>query len=93
MMIDKIETLIQEKVRPSLQAHGGDIKVLSFEDGICRVQLMGKCAGCPSAMATNEELIGKEIMEAFPEVKDVILVQEVSEELMDMARKILNHEM
>ncbi len=91
-MIKKIEAVIEEKVRPSLMDHEGDVKVLSYEDGICRVRLLGACSGCPSAQITTEELIAKEVMEALPEVKDVVLVQEVSPELMDFARKILRHE-
>ncbi len=91
-MIDKIEAIIEEKVRPALKAHGGDVKVLSFEDGICRISLLGQCSGCPSAMVTNEELIGKEIMDALPEVNDVVLVQQVNEDLMDMARRLLRHD-
>ena len=90
--LNRIEEIIEERIRPSLHAHGGDVEVLSYEDGILRIKLLGQCSGCPSAMVTNEELIGKEIMDELSEVKDVVLVQEVSEELMDMARKLLNHE-
>ena len=91
-MLEKIEALLDEKVRPSLQAHGGDVVVRSYENNVLKVKLIGKCSGCPSAHDTNEELIAAEVIEAFPEVKDVILVEEVSEELLDFARKILNHE-
>ncbi|HAD18999.1 MAG: NifU family protein [Lachnospiraceae bacterium] len=91
-MIQKIEAVIDEKVRPALLAHEGDVQVLSCRDGICRIRLTGKCAGCPSARITTEELIAEEIRNALPEVKDVVLVQEVSEELQDLARRILNHE-
>ncbi len=91
-MIQKIEEIIDEKVRPALLAHEGDVQVLSYQDGICRIRLTGKCSGCPSASITTEELIAEEIRNALPEVKDVVLVQEVSEELQDLARRILNHE-
>ena len=91
-MIDKIEKLLDEKVRPSLHAHGGDVVIKSYEDGVLKVKMIGKCSGCPSAHATNEELISAEVRDAFPEVEDVILVEEVSQDLIDMAYKILNHE-
>jgi Fe-S cluster biogenesis protein NfuA len=91
-VIQKIEEIIDEKVRPALLAHEGDVQVLSYQDGICRIRLTGKCSGCPSASITTEELIAEEIQNALPEVKDVVLVQEVSEELQDLARRILNHE-
>ena len=91
-MLEKFEALLDEKVRHSLQALGGDVVIRSYENNVLKVKLIGKCSGCPSAHDTNEELIAAAVIEAFPEVKDVILVEEVSEELLDFARKILNHE-
>jgi len=90
-MISKIEKVLDEKVRESLYSHGGDVEIKSFENGILRVKLLGQCSSCPAAKATNEDLIKYNVMEEIPEVKDVILVEEVSEELLDMARKILKH--
>lgn len=90
---EQVQEVIEERVREKLLAHEGDIEVLSVEEGIVRVRLMGKCAGCPSAWITTEELIKKEIMDALPEIKDVVLVQETSQELLDFARKILNKEL
>lgn len=91
-LMHKIERVIESDVRPSLFAHEGDVRILSFEEGILRVRLTGHCAGCPSAQLTTEEIIAKTVKAQVPEVKDVVLVTEVSEELLSMARKILNHE-
>ena len=90
-MIEQIEKVLDEKVRPSLHSHGGDISIVSYEDGILRIKLLGQCSGCPAAKATNEDLIKSSVMEEISEVKDVILVEEVSEELLDFAKKILKH--
>ena len=92
MIIEQINEILETKVRPQLMLHQGDVKLISYEDGICRVRLLGACAGCPSASITNEEIIASEIKAALPEVKDVVLVQQTSEELLDFARKILRHE-
>lgn len=91
-ILEQIEKIIETEVRPQLMSHQGDVQVLSFEDGICRVKLLGQCSGCPSAMLTTEEIIGKAIKEKLAQVKDVVLVQNVDESLMDFARKLLNHE-
>lgn len=88
-MYDKIEKVMEEKVRPSLMAHEGNVKILSFEDGVLKIRLTGQCSGCPSAQLTTEELIAKTIKEEIPEVQDVVLVNEVSPELLDFARKLL----
>ena len=41
---------------------------------------------------TAEELIAAEVQKEIPEVKEVVLVNEVSPELLDFARKLLNHD-
>ena len=71
---------------PQLQAHGGDVEVISYdEDGVCRIRLLGHCSGCPSAFITTEEIIRAEVIRELPQVKDVVLVQETSQELLDFA--------
>ncbi len=89
--IEQIEAVLDEKVRPSLAEHGGNVVIKSFEDNVLRVRLLGQCSGCPAAHDTNEELIAAEVQAAFPSIQDVILVEEVSQDLIDLAHKILNH--
>ena len=72
-MRDQIENILNEKIRPSLALHSGNVKVISYTGGVLRVRLTGRCSGCPSATLTTEEFIKSEIMESLPEVKDVIL--------------------
>ena len=55
--LKRIEEVLDEKVRPSLRAHGGEIQVDHLEDGVLYVKLLGQCAGCPSADLTNETLV------------------------------------
>ncbi|MBO5657749.1 MAG: NifU family protein [Agathobacter sp.] len=88
-MIEKIEQLISEKIRPVLAEHNGDISLVSFEEGIVKVRMLGQCAGCPSAMITTEEVIKKELMDTFPEIKDVFVVQESSPELIAFAKQLM----
>ena len=90
-MLKKIEKILDEKVRPSLRSHGGDVVVKEYNEGILKVKLIRACSSCPAAKATNEDLIKFNIMDELAEVKDVILVEEVSEELIDIAKKILKH--
>lgn len=89
-MYNKIEKVLEEKVRPSLLAHEGNVKIVSYENGILKIKLTGQCSGCPSAQLTTEELIAKTVMEEIPEIQDVILVNEISPELLDFAKKLLN---
>src|SRR6476620_30012 len=37
-----------EEVRPYLQSHGGDVELVSLQEGVLRLRLEGSCSGCPS---------------------------------------------
>lgn len=90
-MITTIEKVMEEKVRPQLMHHEGNVEIREFtEEGILKIQLTGQCAGCPSARITTEEVIGKTIMEEIKEVKDVVLINEIDPELLDFAKMILS---
>ncbi len=88
-MNEDIEKVLEEYVRPKLLEHEGDVEVIEYKDNILKVRLLGKCSGCPSANLTTEELIAAEVKEHIPEIEDVILVNEVSQELVDMAKQIM----
>ena len=83
--LDNIQRILEEDVRPALMAHQGDVELISYKSQVVKVKLHGKCSGCPSAYLTTEELIAAKIKEKMPEVKDVVLVQEVNPELLDFA--------
>ena len=63
----QIEAVLDEKVRPSLRAHGGELEIDHLEGGVLYIKLLGQCAGCPSADLTNETLIEHELTAALPE--------------------------
>ena len=88
--LKRIEAVLDEKVRPSLRAHGGEIQVDHLEDKVLYVKLMGQCAGCPSADLTNETLVEAELVKALPElVQKVSVIQTVSDELWEQAKRLL----
>lgn len=88
-MLEQIEQILDEKVRPQLALHGGGIRSLSCEDGVYRFRLLGQCSNCPSAYLTTETLIREELQAAIPELTDVILVQMVSDDLLEQARALM----
>ena len=91
-ILERIEGVLEEKVRPNLALHGGNIQTLDCRDGVYRFRLTGQCAGCPSAMLTTENLIRSALLESVPELKDVVLMGGVSQELLDQAKAILRRE-
>lgn len=86
----RIEAVLDERVRPALRAHGGEIEIDRLEDGVLYVKLLGQCAGCPSADLTNETIVEAELVQALPElVRKAAVVQTVSDELWEQAKKLL----
>ncbi len=60
------------KIRPSLQADGGDVELISVSDeGVVKVRLTGACGGCPMATITLKAGIERVLKKEIPEVKRV----------------------
>ena len=72
--IDKVREVI-DKVRPNLQADGGDIELLGVDKGVVTVKLKGACAGCPMSMKTIKWGVENVLKKEVPEVVRVEAVQ------------------
>jgi len=88
-MEEEIKKVLKEKVDPVLAAHYGGAVLTGYQDNIVKVKLTGACASCPSAQYTIEDVIREIVLENCRDVKDVVLDTSVSEDLLDMARKLL----
>lgn len=88
-----VKRVILEDITPIIADHGGIINIKSIKNGVVTVTLSGKCSGCPSAQITTEEIIKKKLIEKLGKrIVDVSLYSEVSDELWNFVKKILNHE-
>jgi Fe-S cluster biogenesis protein NfuA len=66
---------ILDRIRPSLQADGGDVELVDVsDDGIVKVKLVGACAGCPMSTLTLKNGIERILKENVPEVQSVLAV-------------------
>ena len=70
-MKEKVQEVL-DKVRPSLQADGGDVELVDVEDGVVKVRLQGACKGCPMSQITLKDGIEKFLKKELPEIKSVI---------------------
>jgi Fe-S cluster biogenesis protein NfuA len=70
---EKVEAVLA-KIRPALQADGGDVELVGVDDGVVKVMLKGACAGCPVATITLKQGIERMLREQIPEVKEVVAV-------------------
>lgn len=70
-MKERVETALA-KVRPSLQADGGDVELVEItDDGVVKVKLTGACGGCPMAQMTLKMGVEKFLKKEVPEVISV----------------------
>ncbi len=60
-----------DKIRPSLQADGGDVELVDVIDGVVKVKLKGACAGCPMSTMTIKNGIERYLKQQIPDVKSV----------------------
>ena len=88
-LLERVEKTLDEKVRPAMVQHQGGLEVKSLEDGVLKLRFLGKCSGCPGARLTLEGLVTEQITKALPEIKDVVLVTDVSDELWETARALM----
>jgi len=82
-----IELAIETKVRPYLNKHKGDITIVDYQNHCLTIGLTGACKGCPSAQSTMEDVV-KTALEGL--VDEVRVADTIDEELLDLARSILN---
>lgn len=72
-MRERIEAVLN-KIRPSLEADGGNVELVDFIDGTVQVTLTGACGSCPMSTLTLKMGIEKVLMAEIPEVKEVVAV-------------------
>jgi Fe-S cluster biogenesis protein NfuA len=74
MLKEEVEKALS-KVRPYLQADGGDVELVEVtEDGVVKVKLKGACGSCPMSLMTLKMGIEKFLKKEVPEVTEVVAV-------------------
>ena len=74
-IVSKIMEVLDTKIRPAVARDGGDIKFVSFEDGVVKVLLQGSCSGCPSSLLTLKQGVQNLLKHYVKEVNTVETVQ------------------
>ena len=62
-----------EMFRPQLQADGGDMEYVGIDDeNKVHLKLTGACGSCPMALMTLKMGIERYLIDACPEIKEVV---------------------
>ena len=71
-IVKDIETVLKDKVLPSVAAHNGEIKFISFHKGVVRLLLSGSCSGCAMSKITLQRGVETTLKHYVPEVKSIV---------------------
>ncbi len=80
-----LEARVQEaldSVRPYMESHGGNVELLSLDNGIARIHLRGSCSDCSASAMTLELAIKQALEQAAPDLEG-LEVEGVAPQTMD----------
>jgi Fe-S cluster biogenesis protein NfuA/nitrite reductase/ring-hydroxylating ferredoxin subunit len=58
-----------DSVRPYMDSHGGNVELLSLNDGVARIRLQGSCSDCSASSVTLELAIKQALEDAAPDLE------------------------
>lgn len=70
-MRERVEAALA-RIRPAIQADGGDVELIDVKEGVVSVRLTGACGGCPMATMTLHNAIERVLRQDVPEIKEVV---------------------
>ncbi len=73
--LNNVEKALDE-IRPFLISDGGNIKLLSIENNIVKVQLEGACTGCSVNQMTLKSGVELTIKKYAPQIEQVINLED-----------------
>jgi Fe-S cluster biogenesis protein NfuA len=72
---ERIEEAL-DRIRPAIEADGGDVELVDVAAGVASVRMNGACRGCPMAQMTLNMGIEFTIRQSVPEVLRVVAVED-----------------
>lgn len=69
--LNEVEKVIDSKIRPSLEADGGDMDIYDFADGVLKIKLLGACDGCPASAQTLKNGVERILKHYFKEITEI----------------------
>ncbi len=75
--LQKIEEILDKRIRPGLQGDGGDMAVVEYKDNVLIVKYQGACGTCPSSTSGTLEAIRSILRDEFNPEIEVYIAPEV----------------
>ncbi|MDZ4200183.1 MAG: iron-sulfur cluster assembly scaffold protein [Kiritimatiellia bacterium] len=73
-LIKRIEAVVDQTLRPMLEADGGDLEIVDIKDALVYCRLVGACAGCPGASTTLKMMVERTLKDQVDERIRVVAV-------------------
>ena len=70
--LENVEEVIDDFIRPGVQADGGNIELIKIENNDVYVRLTGACQSCSSAIMTMKMGVEALLREEFPSMRELI---------------------
>lgn len=85
---NSIIDVLEKKINPELLKHQGWVELERIVDNDVYIRFRGACSSCMSTYDTLDKTVKPELMKEVKEIKDVIIADEVSDELIELARSL-----
>lgn len=72
-LLDRIEASLTS-IRGYLQADGGDVRIHRVVEERVELELLGACSACSMSEMTMKSGVERAILQAVPEIKEVVTV-------------------
>ena len=82
-LYDKVQSILDSRIRPAVQGDGGDVEIVGLENGYVKLKLRGACRSCSSSTITLRNGIERMLMHYIEDVKGVIQFEDDVEKLAD----------
>ncbi len=73
LLLEKVEESLG-RIRPMLQADGGNVELVGIEGNSVKVRLKGACCGCPGAAMTLRYGVERILKQDLPDFEQLIVV-------------------
>ena len=71
-LADQVEQVLAQQVNPAIAGHGGAARLVSVDDTVAYLELMGGCQGCGMAAVTLKQGIERILYDTIPELTGVV---------------------
>ena len=71
-VVTAIDSLLKEKINPSIASHGGRVSLVDVKDNIMFVQMEGGCQGCAASAVTLRQGIEATVKNTIPQIEEII---------------------